>query len=245
MFSGESNVQILTDTVVKGVAENPDSPLVIPPYYSGEVLVLNSEHFGNLLENWYLGAIRRIITSKLLFKKIRVSVFDPPVGDLTNLTIPLESRRRTEHFSFICQTGVTGLSNRPPNPKALSFSRYAEDSSSTRRITNIVDRPSRFLIRGVCIPEEFALNSAEVFTLGIAVRTPRLITFGPRQITFSPKVSVLNDLLSIRTVICVGYTNVAGYSRTEREVAPPAPKAAKRPAAQPPARENPSEGGDE
>ncbi|MFB6225540.1 MAG: hypothetical protein ABEI13_03745 [Candidatus Paceibacteria bacterium] len=108
-----------------------------------------------------------------------------------------------------------------------------------------MDRPSRFLVRGASIPEDQALNNETVLALCNALTEAKTVFYGPRQIRFVPKMSLANDIYSVRSCQCVGYTNVAGASRS-RVVAPSVEERAVRREATPPSiKERREEGGEE
>jgi hypothetical protein len=216
-YNRQASIQVISSGTARTAADAVDAAFVIPNYYDGEVILINTQVLGVQLENWYVGNIRRLITRENIIKKVKILVYDPPVGGAVNVSVPLEARRVTENFKFICPTGITGLQSGPENEKALTFSRYARDASSTRRITNVIDRPSRFLVRGTGIPGDRVLSNQDVVALTQSLKDPKMQTYENRAIIFVPKINMGNDLLSIRSVICVGYTDVAGKSRRKQD----------------------------
>ena len=153
-----------------------------------------------------------------MFKKVKVDVLDPPTTAGVG-SVPLAARRRTENYSFVCPNGFTGLADGEPNEKALAFSKYCGTSSTdARRVTSVVDRPSRFLVRGCTLKEEELFTNAAVAGLTTSCLSRLVIpNVNNTSVQFVPKENVLNDLREIRAVQCTGYTRVAGQGGRDRQ----------------------------
>jgi len=137
-FLSESTLQFLSESGLRTASSVPANRLFAPPFYAGVSGVFDVEYLGRLLDEWYVGSIRRVCSTSTLSHKVKVFVYDPPVGgNPSTQDYPLEAYRNTEKFSFICPSGLTGLYRNPPQPMALNLSRYAEDESRDRRMTNV------------------------------------------------------------------------------------------------------------
>lgn len=145
----------------------------------------------------------------------------------------------------VMAVGLKGLSQGAPNDKAIIFKRYALDASSSRRVTNVMDSPSRFVIRGVGVTKNRILSNQDVIALTASLKDVKTIMYGPRAIRFTPKQVMGGDVIYIRSVICVGFTNVAGTMRREvlREREYAVKKKGKRSRVEPPERKQREEGG--
>lgn len=214
-FNNQSTIQILSSERAIEVSSSQD--VIVPSFYTGRTLLISSLELGNMINVSFGFVLRQLVSKQFLFKKVKVEVSDPPVGTFdVDANIPMAARRRTENYSFICPNGLTGLADGNPQPLGLSFLKYASNpgiGSSSRRLTSITDRPSRFIVRGCTLDPPNVFQSNLVTQLCTKLKDPVLrqgINPGNRTIAFIPKENVLNDLLAIRAVQCVGYTRVAG-----------------------------------
>lgn len=217
-FNPNSTIQLLTENAGRAARNIEGNSLVMPDFYQNDTLVINTSTFGSIVSQMFGYHVRRIISKKWMFKKVKVDVLDPPVT-VGEGSIPLAARRRTENYSFICPNGFTGLADGEPNERALCFSRYCGSSSTeARRISSIIDRPSRLLIRGCSINENELFENGSIAGLITALITPTIVNnVNNRNITFTPKENVSNDLREIRAVQCVGFTRVAGQGGRDRQ----------------------------
>ncbi|MFB6225541.1 MAG: hypothetical protein ABEI13_03750 [Candidatus Paceibacteria bacterium] len=95
-FVEGANIQILQSvTAIARQTSVVENSYVIPSFYQGEVVIMNTQYLGVQLENWFVGHIRRLVTNRFIFKKVRIFVYDPPVGGGDVERRPLPSRRRT------------------------------------------------------------------------------------------------------------------------------------------------------
>jgi hypothetical protein len=197
-FSTTSDFQIITQDAGNTARAVEENSLVIPEFYQGETLVVRTSAFGSIVSRMFGYHVRRLISKKYLFRKVKVDVLDPPVTAGEG-SVPLAARRRTENYSFVCPSGFTGLADGEPNEKALCFNRYCGSSSiEDRRASSVSDRPSRFLIRGCPLPENEIFVNPSVTALTTAL-TKRTVVEGVnnRTISFTPKENILNDLREI------------------------------------------------
>jgi hypothetical protein len=195
----------------------------IPDIYTGPTLVIPCTVLGDMISTWFGYNMRRVLSRRYIIRKVRVDVWDPPVGGGTDAD-PMGARRRTENYSFISPNGITDLSAGSANPRGLTFLRYAVSPTDNRRLTSIVDRPSRFVLRGATLDPARVYTDTVVQSLCQDMVVPKTESnVNTRSITFRPKQNVLNALLNVRVVQCVGYTRVSGQRLRELDAERPAP----------------------
>jgi len=101
-ISGQANMQVVDAEGIRGAASAGGIPL--PSFYAVRTLLISSVFLGTRIDSWYGMSLRKMIGRDYLFKKVKVSVYDPPVNAGLG-AVPLGARRRTENYSFISPNG--------------------------------------------------------------------------------------------------------------------------------------------